>query len=173
MSSAPITISIRRVRAGEELLLWQIFYASVHEVAVSHYAPEQLDAWAPDYYPGESWVSRIQKNQPFVAEFNGRLAGFADLQLDGYIDHFFIAGFAARKGVGTKLMQELHITAAKMQIVRLHSEVSLSAQLFFSRAGFSIEAEQTVVRNGIELRNSKMYKAIVHQTKADQLSTAR
>jgi putative acetyltransferase len=169
MPSEHITISVRRVRAGEEFSLWQIFYASVHEVACSHYTPEQLNAWAPDHYSGVPWVTRIQKNQPFVAELNGRLAGFADVQPNGYIDHFFVAGFAARKGVGTKLMQELHITAATMQLERLCSEVSLSAQQFFSRAGFKVEADQTVIRNGIELRNSRMFKDTLNQPKTDRL----
>ncbi len=162
-SNTPVTIRIRRVQLGEELLLWRIFYASVHEVACSHYLPAQLDAWAPDYYPGESWERRIQKNKPFVAEFNGKLAGFADVQPDGYIDHFFVAGFAARQGVGSKLMQQLHVAAVAIQLDRLYSDVSLSAQQFFTRIGFEVEAEQTVVRNGVELRNSRMHKDITHQ----------
>jgi putative acetyltransferase len=168
MTNATPSIQVRRVQAGEEPLLWRIFYASVHEVACSHYTPEQLAAWAPEQYHGTVWVDRIQNNQPFVPELNGRLAGFADVQPDGTIGHFFVTGFAARQGVGTRLMEQLHMAASAMLLERLHSEVSLSAQQFFAKAGFRVEAEQSVVRNGIELLNSKMYKDIVNQAKTDQ-----
>jgi putative acetyltransferase len=160
MPGTSVTINVRRIHTGEEHLLWQIFYASIHEVAHTHYSAEQLEVWAPAGYPGESWVSRIQNNYPLVAELNGRVAGFADVQLDGYIDHFFVAGFAVRQGVGARLMQQIHFEAAKLSLQRLYSDVSLSAQKLFLQFGFVIEAEQIVVKKGVALRNAKMYKKL-------------
>lgn len=129
-------------------------------MARTHYSAEQLDAWAPADYPGTPWVSRIQKNYPLVAELNGRVAGFADVQPDGYIDHFFVAGFAVCHGIGSHLMRQLHFEANTVSLQRLYSDVSLSAQQFFVQFGFVIEAEQIVVKNGVALRNARMYKKL-------------
>ena len=46
------------------------------------------------------------KTKPFVAEIEGQIVGYADLQEDGYIDHFFVSGSMARRGVGSALMRD-------------------------------------------------------------------
>src|SRR3546814_8321315 len=51
------------------------------------YTPEQLDAWAPVVHDKQDWANRIAALRPFVATIEDRVAGYADLQDSGYIDH--------------------------------------------------------------------------------------
>ena len=156
--SNTMNISLRRVLIGEEFHLWEVFQSSVHGVAKQHYTPEQLNAWAPPVYPGAAWYERIRQNKPFVALRHGQVLGYADVQADGYIDQFYVAESAARQGVGSVLMNTLLQEAMHMGLTSLHSKVSLSAQAFFRRFGFSVEAEEEVQRLGVRLRNARMVR---------------
>lgn len=81
---------------------------------------------------------------PFVVELDGRPVGYADIQPSGYIDHFFVSGRHARQGVGAKLMATLHDEAKRAQLGELTSGVSLTAQSFFAKSGFSIVENRMV-----------------------------
>lgn len=160
MSSLADHLHVRPFRTGEEKALWRVFYSSVHGLARSHYSPEQLTAWAPDSYAEEEWRERILRNRPFVAEVDGTVAGFADVQSNGYVDLFFVAAEAAGKGVGGALMGHLEAHARAQGITRLSAQVSLNAVAFFRHFGFAVEAEQTVVVRGIRFANFRMSKRL-------------
>ncbi|MCC6070738.1 GNAT family N-acetyltransferase [Massilia sp. GCM10020059] len=154
---------IRPCAAGEEIALRAIFKSSVHGLARRNYTAAQIQAWAPREESAElceQWIRRIQVNQPWVAEVNGQLAAFADVQPSGYIDHFFVAAEFAGQGVGNALMRHLHEIARCAGIDTLFSHVSLTAQPFFRRHGFHVEKEQRVMIRGVELENAVMRKAM-------------
>ena len=71
----------------------------------------QLQAWAPAEYDAAQWAERLRTNRPWVAEVDSCVTGLANLQPSGYIDHFFVAGDHARRGVGRALMARIHSAA--------------------------------------------------------------
>lgn len=152
---------IRPLRPGEELTLRTLFHDSVHRLATAHYTAEQLEAWAPVDFDAQAWNERIRGNRPFVVECeDGDLLGYADLQADGHIDHFFVAADAARRRVGTTLLAFLERRASQLGIARLSADVSLCAQPLFHRNDFRvIERRMTVVR-GVALANARMLKSL-------------
>lgn len=156
-------LHIRNFRPGDEPALRALFEAAVHGLAAKDYTPEQLAAWAPTHHDAAQWAQRLQANQPFVAQAvdGGALAGFADLQATGYIDHFFVAPAFARQGVARLLMAHIHAQAAARGITQLHADVSLTAEPFFAATGFVVHQRQEVVRAGAVLRNARMAKTLV------------
>jgi putative acetyltransferase len=106
----------------------------------------------------------MRQLRPFVAEESGRIVGYADLQQlqqpqnDGYIDHFFVSGDHARRGVGRLLMNRIHERAEELELRALRSDVSLTAQPFFERFGFQVVESRVVVIRGVELANARMEK---------------
>lgn len=154
---------IRPCTPGEEFALLAVFQSSVRGLARRHYTPEQIEAWAPHEISDEfraQWRERIRANRPWVAQLEGQLAGFADVQPTGYIDHFFVAAACAGQGVGTALMRHLHALARAAGTVTLSAHVSLNAQPFFERCGFILESEQCPVVRGVALRNAVMRKTL-------------
>ncbi|MDO8388771.1 MAG: GNAT family N-acetyltransferase [Polaromonas sp.] len=151
---------IRNFRPGDAPLLRAVFHASVHQLAARNYTPEQREAWAPLDHDAAQWAARLQANQPFVAELDGEIAGFADLQDSGYIDQFFVAPAFAGRGVAKALMAHIHASAARRGITALSADVSLTAEPFFSVSGFTVEQRQQVERQGVVLRNARMGKAL-------------
>ena len=87
-----------------------------------------------------------------------RIVGYADLQPSGYIDHFFVSGADARRGVGRALMQRIHARAAELQLAQLFADVSLTAESFFERFGFRVVERQLAEVRGARLRNARMVK---------------
>lgn len=152
---------IRDFIPGEETDLRRVFMSSVHELARGFYTPEQLDAWAPAVHDKQGWANRIAALRPFVAIIEDRVAGYADLQDDGYIDHFFVSGDFPARGVGSALMQHVHGVALERGLRKLSAQVSLSAEGFFARHGFLVDERQTVVVAGVPMENSRMSKGLM------------
>ncbi|KRC27270.1 GNAT family N-acetyltransferase [Acidovorax sp. Root217] len=159
-----MSVLIRAFRPGDEPALRALFRASVRGLARASYTPEQLDAWAPMAYDPVPWNALMQANQPFVAEVETDagtgMAGYTDLQATGYIDHFFVAPAHAGQGVARALMAHIHAQAALRGIHRLWADVSLTAEPFFAKSGFSVEMRQQVERRGVVLANARMAKML-------------
>ncbi|MBP6110529.1 MAG: GNAT family N-acetyltransferase, partial [Rhodocyclaceae bacterium] len=85
-------MKIRRFGIGDELALHRVFFSAIHDIAVHDYTPEQIDAWAPANIDAEKWADRMRGINPFVAEMDGEIVGYADVQSSGLIDHFFVSG---------------------------------------------------------------------------------
>lgn len=98
--------------------------------------------------------------QPFVAEQGGEIVGYADVQPNGYIDHFFVSGRHARQGIGQRLMQRIHQEADALGLTELTSHVSKTAEPFFLRNGFEVVERQLPVRRGVVLQNAVMRKVL-------------
>ncbi|MGK8175677.1 GNAT family N-acetyltransferase [Aeromonas dhakensis] len=124
-------VEIREYKAGDEARLFSVFLSAVHDIASRDYTAEQIQAWAPDDISPALWANHIRALRPFVAEIDGNIAGYADIQPNGYIDHFFVTGHYARQGVGTKLMTRIHESAKEQGILELTADVSKTAELFF------------------------------------------
>ncbi len=151
---------IRCFRPGEESALWEVFHSAVHSIASKDYSAEQVDAWSPANPDLARWAKRIRGINPFVAERAGVVVGYADVQADGYIDHFFVSAAAARQGVGSALMRKLHEAAGQRNISALFSNVSLTARPFFEQWGFVTLARQSVSARGVFLENVSMKKSL-------------
>lgn len=158
-------VLIRNFRPGDAPALRALFHASVQGLTGAQYSPEQRNAWAPLAYDMAQWSARLQANQPFVAEMASdsgpEIAGFSDLQASGYIDHFFVAPAHAGQGVARALMAHIHAQAALRGIERLWADVSLTAEPFFAKCGFGVEARQQVERHGVVLANARMAKLLL------------
>lgn len=93
-------IVLRAYRPDDASALWDVFHSSIHQIAVADYTPSQLAAWAPATYDAALWAEKCARRRPIVASIGGQCAGYSDLQPDGLIDHFYVAGAFARRGGG-------------------------------------------------------------------------
>ena len=102
----------------------------------------------------------MERLNPFVAIENDKIVGYADLQDSGYIDHFYVSGTMPRRGVGARLMNELHEEANRLKITELTSNVSVTAQPFFARFGFEIVERKMGEIRGVVVPNALMRKLL-------------
>jgi putative acetyltransferase len=159
-------VIVRELRDGEEVILRGVFYSAVHDLAATHYTAHQLSAWAPEKYDARSWTERMRSRRTFVAEEAGEIAGYCALREDGYVDHLYVSGPHARHGVGTALLEHLDRVARDSGITALASDVSLCAEPFFVRHGFSVLERRTVVVRGVTMTNKRMQKDLAESSEA-------
>lgn len=158
-SSVPAA-QVRRFASGDEHALWDVHRSAIECLASAHYTPEQIQAWLPAEQERAEWMARVRWLAPFVALQGERIVGYADLQADGLIDHFFVSGQRPRRGVGTLLMRRLLVEAARLGLSELHAHVSLSAEAFFRCFGFEVIERRTPMRRGVLLSNALMRKTL-------------
>ncbi|OOZ38069.1 GNAT family N-acetyltransferase [Solemya elarraichensis gill symbiont] len=153
-------MKVRRYKTGEEEALWSLLYETAHSVNSKDYSPAQIDAWAPCEKDSFQWANRLKGTNPFVAEENGELIGFAELENNGHIDCFYAAHNWQGKGVGSALLRAIEAEASSQGISSLFAEASITAKGFFQNHGFSIEGEQTVSLRGERFTNYAVSKRI-------------
>jgi putative acetyltransferase len=155
-------MQIRKFTKGDELVLWELFYNTIHRVNINDYTQEQIDAWAPENLDRALWQNKIHSIKPFVVEHDGEIVGYADLQDDGYIDHFYCHHAWQRRGIGMMLMKKIHEEAKVRGILRLYSNVSVTAKPFFVAQGFEVVKEHSISIRGQELLSFRMQKHLDH-----------
>ncbi|WP_148715989.1 GNAT family N-acetyltransferase [Chitinolyticbacter meiyuanensis] len=150
------TLTLRTFQPADAPALRAVFHASVHQLASRDYSAEQCRAWAPEHYDAAAWAARFAGLTTWIAEISGRVAGFASLRDDGYVDLFFVAPDFAGQGVGRDLMHVVLERGSKLAVDQLWADVSETARPFFIRHGFVPQARQAVKRLGVQLHNYRM-----------------
>ena len=153
-------VRIRNYQASDAKALWEIYFHTVRNINVRDYSQEQVEAWAPSDFDSELWQKCLHRIQPFVAELDGRVVGYTDLQSNGLIDHFFCHHEYQGKGVGRALMEHVFQIGSVRGVSRYFSEVSITARPFYEHLGFTVVNEQEVEMRGVKLTNYVMEKVV-------------
>ncbi|CAK1692369.1 putative acetyltransferase [Vibrio crassostreae] len=153
-------VRIRNYQPSDNKALWEIYFHTVRNINVRDYSQEQVEAWAPSDFDSELWDKCLRRIQPFVAELDGRVVGYTDLQPNGLIDHFFCHHEYQGKGVGRALMEHVFSVGRVRGVSRYFSEVSITARPFYEHLGFKVVNEQEVGMRGVKLTNYVMEKVV-------------
>ena len=148
-------MTIRRYRSEDCRRLTELFYDTVHSVNARDYAPEQLDAWAIGQPDLEAWDRSLHAHESFVAEENGVIIGFGDIDQSGYLDRLFVDKDHQGRGVATALCDALE---AAVRAEHYTTHASITARPFFERRGYHVVRQQRVERQGVSLTNFVMEK---------------
>lgn len=148
-------IKIRQYVAGDIDKICELFYLTVHTVNAEDYTSEELDAWADGAPDKARWNKEFTERKALVAEIDGKLAGFADMDTTGYLDRLYVAADCVRKGVGSALLTALE---AQNPAAVYTTYASITAVPFFLEAGYSVVRENAVIRRGVTLKNYLMQK---------------
>lgn len=151
-------ITIREYKEDDAPITWELFYNTIRKINSRDYSLSQVQAWASDKLDMAVWRKRMSGISPYIAELNGQVVGYADLQDDGLIDHFFCHAEYQGIGVGRALMEHILATGNAKGISRFYSEVSITAKPFYERFGFQVDKEQLVEMRGQKLTNFVMVK---------------
>ena len=152
-----LAVTLRPYRPEDCPALAALFYETVHTVNAAHYTPAQLDAWAPACGPDlAAWDKSFRAHRTLVAELDGRLAGFGDIDpAAGYLDRLYVHKDLQGRGVATALCNALEEAAAGPVV----THASVTARPFFARRGYRVLRAQQVERRGVTLANYVMEKA--------------
>ena len=166
-------MEVRKFEEGDAPQLFDVFFSAVHLVASRDYTAEQVAAWAPVDSDMAAWADRMRTIRPFVVSVDGEIGGYADVQPNGYITHFFVSGHHPRRGIGALLMRRLHEEAESLGLDRLSADVSLTAEPFFRHFGFEVVERRLPVRRGVTLDNALMRKPLQANAVSSSIITTK
>ncbi|NJK47071.1 GNAT family N-acetyltransferase [Candidatus Gracilibacteria bacterium] len=138
----------------------QLFHDTVREINIRDYSLNRVKAWAPDNIYFRNWTKICSERLTYVADNEGAIAGFCELELSGHIDCFYCHRNFQRMGVGSQIYSVIEAKASQLGINRLYTEASITAKPFFLHKGFSIIKEQQVECRGETLTNYTMEKIL-------------
>jgi putative acetyltransferase len=137
-----------------------LFHAAVHAIDDHLYATHEKLAWAPSPVDYHFWARRLARSRPGIIEVDERIAGFIELTTQGLIDCLYVHPDFQNRGVASALYEHAETKARSLDAPRLTVHASIVAEPFFRHRGFTLIREQTVSRNGCELRNFLMEKVL-------------
>ena len=89
-----------------------------------------------------------------VAEENGVITGFGDMDSSGYLDRLYVHRDFQGKGIASVLCDRLEASVSCL----ITTHASITARPFFEKRGYRLIKEQQVERQGILLTNFVMEK---------------
>ena len=120
--------------------LAQIYYDTIHAVNAADYTPAQLDAWATGKVNLDDWDAYFLARHSFVAEMDGKIVGFADMDDSGYLGRLYVHKDFLGLGIGTALCDAAE-NAVTVPKYTLHS--SITARPFYEKRGYrTVETRQ-------------------------------
>lgn len=121
---------IRHYRSSDSSRCADVFYSSVRLTCLKDYTPQQINVWAPLPVDYEKWHRRCEFKRPFIAESEGAVVGFCELDTDGHIDCFYVHADRQRQGIGSMLLDHVTVVGREFGLDRLYVEVSITARPF-------------------------------------------
>ena len=151
------TVTVRNYRSSDCEKVAELFYETVHTVNAENYTAEQLFAWAKDERQLQTRKNDFIKQHTLIAEIDGNIVGFGSMTDAGCLDLLYIHKDFQRKGLATKLCDELERGFSVVV-----TQASVTAKPFFEKRGYSVMTGQTVERSGVKLKNYKMQKILAN-----------
>jgi len=151
-------VTIRDYVEVDAEALWNLHFYTIRNINIRDYTKEQVEAWASERLDLSVWKNRMKGLSPFVAEINGTIVGYTDLQPNGLIDHFFCHHEYQGQGVGKALLSHVFNIGNQRKVKRFYSEVSITARPFYEHFGFKVIQEQEMEVRGQKLNNFVMEK---------------
>ena len=153
-------MNIRMYQSEDCREIVKLFYNTVHSINSRDYSPEQIDVWAPKEIDIVPWDKSLLQHYSVVAEKNGVIIGFGDLDATGYFDRLYVHKNYQGIGVATTIANKLERYAQENHISIVTTNASITAKPFFEKRGYEVVKEQFVERNGEFLKNFIMKKVL-------------
>ena len=153
-------MDLRRYRTEDLPALSRLFGETVRRVNIRDYTPAQAEAWAAgeaDLLTRDDWFRRLYT---LVAEIDGRIAGYGNVDGTGYLDHLFVRWDCQGQGIAAALCDALEAHCRELGVDAVTVHASKTALPFFLGRGYAIEREQQVPCRGQVLTNYALEKIL-------------
>lgn len=153
-------MEIRLFKKQDTEQIAHLFYETVRAINIRDYSSEQVKSWAPKNIHFRDWEKICSDRFTYVADNDGVITGFGELEPNGHIDCFYCHKNYQRCGVGSQIYQAIEVKALDLGVSHLITEASITAKPFFQCMGFSIVKEQKVTCRGEIFINYVMEKSL-------------
>ena len=145
---------IRNYKSEDLPQMVTLFRETIIATCAKEYTLSQRKAWAGADV--SRWDESFRKHKTLVAEEEGKIIGFADME-GGYLDRLYVHKDFQGRGVASALCDRLE-SESGADVLSVYA--SLTARKFFEKRGYVVIRKNTVVRAGTELKNYYMEKPV-------------
>ncbi|WP_109479487.1 GNAT family N-acetyltransferase [Paraburkholderia sp. C35] len=149
---------IRPFQDADAVPLATLFRDAVR--AAAGYDTSARTAWAAAADDADAFGARLARGVTLVAMRGDLPAGFGQLHPTHHIEMLYVGPAFMGQGLAAVLLARLEAQARAAGALELTADVSISARRAFERAGFAVEMEESVTRNGVSLRRFRMTKPL-------------
>ena len=154
---------IRVALQSDTVELKQLFQNTVLAINRRDYSQAEVEDWASC---GDNLanIKDMIKTHYFIVAVNqqSEIVGFSSITPQGYLHSMFVHKDFQGKGIAIMLLNEIEQYAITNGIIRITSEVSLTARPFFEKRGYIVEEEQKRKANQLSLTNFWMAKQMIY-----------
>nr|WP_320995346.1 GNAT family N-acetyltransferase [Bacteroides intestinalis] len=154
---------IRVALQSDTVELKQVFQNTVLAINRRDYSQAEVEDWASC---GDNLanIKDMIKTHYFIVAVNqqSEIVGFSSITPQGYLHSMFVHKDFQGKGIAIMLLNEIEQYAITNGIMRITSEVSLTARPFFEKRGYIVEEEQKRKANQLSLTNFWMAKQMIY-----------
>lgn len=153
---------IRTAQQSDIVELKELFQDTVLAINRRNYSQEEVEDWA-SCGDNLSEIGEMIKTHYFIVAVNelSQIVGFSSITAQGYLHSMFVHRNFQGEGIATLLLKEIERHAIATGIIRITSEVSITARPFFEKWGYTVEVEQKRKANQLCLTNYWMAKALI------------
>ena len=151
--------TIRTAQQSDSVELRDLYKNTVLIINRRDYSQEEVEDWA-SCGNDLSKIKKMIETHYFIVAVDQQLqvVGFSSITSQGYLHSMFVHKDFQGKGIATILLKEIERYAIKEGIMRITSEVSITARPFFEKQGYIVEVEQKRRANQLCLTNYWMAK---------------
>ena len=153
---------IRAALQSDAVELKKLFQNTVLAINRRDYSQAEVEDWA-SCGDDLSNIEDMIKTHYFIVAVNqqSEIVGFSSITPQGYLHSMFVHKDFQGEGIATILLNEIEQYAITNVIMRITSEVSLTARPFFEKKGYIVEEEQKRKANQLSLTNFWMAKQTI------------
>lgn len=153
---------VRAALQSDAVELKNLFQNTVLAINRRDYSQAEVEDWA-SCGDDLSNIEDMIKTHYFIVAINQQLeiVGFSSITPQGYLHSMFVHKDFQGEGIATMLLNEIEQYAITNGIIRITSEVSLTARPFFEKKGYIVEEEQKRKANQLSLTNFWMAKQTI------------
>ena len=153
--------TIRVAQQSDIVELKDLYKNTVLVINRHDYSQEEVEDWA-SCGDDLSNIEDMIKTHYFIVAVNqqSQIVGFSSITSQGYLHSMFVHKDFQGKGIATMLLEEIERYAITAGIMRITSEVSLTARPFFEKKGYVVEKEQKRKANQLSLTNFRMAREV-------------
>jgi len=130
-------MKIRKASEADKENISNLHIASIKKLCSNHYTHEQLNAWTSVLTPSVYDQALKEKIVLVAYDSQQNLQGLGILDIENSeVSAIYINPDVAGKGIGTKLLNELEMTARNSKIFRITVHSTLNAKSFYMNHGY-------------------------------------
>ena len=156
-----INFAIRVAQQSDVIELRDLYKQTVLTVNRRDYSQEEVEDWA-SCGDDISKISQMIDTHYFIVAVNqlSQIIGFSSITPQGYLHSMFVHKDFQGKNIATVLLEDIERYAVAEGMIRITSEVSLTARPFFEKQGYVVEKKQKRQANKLSLTNFWMQKLL-------------